>query len=266
MSDTNLSKETTPISTQTFDDIPVARREHDDSETMQRRNRAKRRYWLWGTIGFAIAILVGAFTSFLQPTLSSTDAVTPATTGLQSAVTWSTPNAPAETLLNHYPYDEAAVSSLKSVVADGSIRLRATAADKYLEMAEAARRDGVRLSALSGFRTLQEQNSLFFDVKAERGQRPTERATVSAPPGYSEHHTGYAIDIGDATRSATHLEITFESTPAFRWLQRNAARFGFEMSFPKDNPQNVSYEPWHWRFVGDRDSLETFYKARQSAP
>jgi D-alanyl-D-alanine carboxypeptidase len=58
------------------------------------------------------------------------------------------------------------------------------------------------------------------------------------------------------------LNVSFEETPAFQWLKDHAAFHSFELSFPKDNPQGVSYEPWHWRFVGDRDSLETFYKAR----
>ena len=58
------------------------------------------------------------------------------------------------------------------------------------------------------------------------------------------------------------VEPGFENTAAFHWLEANAARYSFELSFPRDNPQGISYEPWHWRFVGDRESLETFYKAR----
>ncbi|MEM7758056.1 MAG: D-alanyl-D-alanine carboxypeptidase family protein, partial [Cyanobacteria bacterium P01_A01_bin.40] len=79
---------------------------------------------------------------------------------------------------------------------------------------------------------------------------------------YSEHHTGYAVDIGDGNAPATHLETDFANTAAFRWLEQNALKYSFELSFPPDNKQGVSYEPWHWRFVGDRDSLETFYKVR----
>jgi zinc D-Ala-D-Ala carboxypeptidase len=104
---------------------------------------------------------------------------------------------------------------------------------------------------------------LFFDLKAQNGEVATERADVSAPPGYSEHHTGYAVDIGDGSLPATDLEVSFETTPAFKWLQKKAAHYNFELSFPKNNPQGVSYEPWHWRFVGDRNSLETFYKDRR---
>ncbi|HEY9618014.1 MAG TPA: D-alanyl-D-alanine carboxypeptidase family protein, partial [Microcoleaceae cyanobacterium] len=54
-----------------------------------------------------------------------------------------------------------------------------------------------------------------------------------------------------------------EQTAAFQWLQANAAHYSFELSFPKDNRQGVSYEPWHWRYVGDIQSLKTFYRARQ---
>ena len=82
---------------------------------------------------------------------------------------------------------------------------------------------------------------------------------MSAPPGYSEHHTGYAVDFIDESRPETHVEESFETTLAYQWLEKNAAFFNFEMSFPKDNDSNVSFEPWHWRYVGDQDSLETFY-------
>ena len=54
----------------------------------------------------------------------------------------------------------------------------------------------------------------------------------------------------------------FEKTAAFSWLKNNAAKYSFELSFPPDNHQGISYEPWHWRYVGDQESLETFYKAR----
>ncbi|MGK7898796.1 MAG: D-alanyl-D-alanine carboxypeptidase family protein, partial [Xenococcus sp. (in: cyanobacteria)] len=130
------------------------------------------------------------------------------------------------------------------------------------QMQGAARNQGIILSALSGFRSVEAQNYLFFNVKEQRVQDATTRAEVSAPPGYSEHHTGYAIDIGDGRVPATDLSPNFANTAAFRWLEENAARYSFELSFPPDNPQGISYEPWHWRFVGDRNSLETFYKAR----
>ncbi len=167
-----------------------------------------------------------------------------------------------DTMLGHLRYKEAPLSELASIVSDGSIKLRKPAAQAYREMEAAAQRDGVTLVPISGFRSLTDQDYLFFGKKAERGQVATERAKVSAPPGYSEHHTGYAMDLGDGAAPATNLSLTFENTRAYQWLQANAAFYSFEISFPKNNKQGVSYEPWHWRYVGDRDSLETFYKAR----
>lgn len=173
-----------------------------------------------------------------------------------------TPNKTQNNLLGHLPYDVAAESKLAPVTADSSLKMRPAAAKKFQEMQAAAKADGVSLILLSAFRDVQTQEQLFFGVKEQRVQNATTRAEVSAPPGYSEHHTGYAVDLGDGQVPATNLEIDFDQTPAFRWLQQNALKYSFEMSFPPDNIQGVSYEPWHWRFVGDRDSLETFYKVR----
>ena len=167
-------------------------------------------------------------------------------------------------LLGHLRYEIAPPDQLEAVTsAPDSIQLRPVAAAAYREMSEAAQAAGITLALLSGFRTEDDQDYLFFDIKKARNQAVQTRAEVSAPPNYSEHHTGYAIDIGDATRPETHLSESFETTPAFAWLQANAARYSFELSFPQNNVQGVSYEPWHWRFVGDQDSLETFYRARQ---
>lgn len=166
------------------------------------------------------------------------------------------------TLLGHLPYDEAPAAELKAIVADGRFQLRTAAADAFLAMQRAARRDGVTLVPISAFRGISDQQRIFFEIKAQRQQAATERAEVSAPPGYSEHHTGYAIDLGDGTAPSANLNEAFERTAAFRWMEVNATRFNFELSFPRGNRQGVIYEPWHWRFVGDRHSLETFYLAR----
>ncbi len=169
---------------------------------------------------------------------------------------------PIENVLGHLPYEQAKPSELVPITADGSIRLKKSAATEFKKMQSSARREGIILTAISGFRDEATQQYLFFEVKKNRRQDTSTRAEVSAPPGYSEHHTGYAIDIGDGKVPATNLNTNFEKTSAFRWLEKNAARYSFELSFPRDNPQGISYEPWHWRYVGDRHSLETFYKVR----
>jgi D-alanyl-D-alanine carboxypeptidase len=172
------------------------------------------------------------------------------------------PESPPD-LFGHHAYREAPPNQLRTVgrAGDGyEIRLREAAAKSYLSMDAAAKADGVDLVVISGFRTIAEQQELFFEISKQRNQTPAQRAKVSAPPGHSEHHTGYALDIGDSNVPSANLSTSFEKTAAFQWLQNNAAKYGFEMSFPPNNPQGVMYEPWHWRFVGDDDSLATFYK------
>ncbi len=167
-----------------------------------------------------------------------------------------------ENLLGHLRYEEAQKYQLTKIAANGKIKLRKEAAQKYLQMQADAKANGIILKPISGFRSVQEQKYLFFKIKEKRGELASKRAKVSAPPGYSEHHTGYAVDLGDGKVPSTNLSPNFEKTAAFRWLEKNAPRYSFELSFPKNNPQGISYEPWHWRYVGDLESLETFYKAR----
>lgn len=258
MSDTELSNQSTQLSAAHLgDDIPEARR---DMVTPEPYPRSKFRYWGWGLLGLAIALLLGAMTN--RGWVTPPTAFVPADAGLRTAFTWT--QLPTGTLLGHFPYKEAPLNMLRPITPNGQIQLHQAAAAKYLEMAKAARSAKVELVPISGFRSLTDQDYLFFDLKAQQGTQTMQRAAINAPPGYSEHHTGYAIDIGDGTRPETNLELSFETTAAFRWLQANAVRFGYELSFPQNNPQGVDYEPWHWRFVGDRASLETFYKARIS--
>ncbi|MFM7381513.1 MAG: D-alanyl-D-alanine carboxypeptidase family protein [Microcystaceae cyanobacterium] len=176
------------------------------------------------------------------------------------------PTPGLDNVLGHLPYPEAPLKDLKAITPDGRWQLRKAAADNFLQMQRAARTAGVSLVPISAFRSVKNQEQIFFGIKQARNQEARQRAEVSAPPGYSEHHTGYAVDIGDGTVPSANLSQRFEQTPAFRWLQKNAARYDFELSFTPNNPQGVSYEPWHWRFVGDRHSLETFYRARNLQP
>ncbi|WP_242031903.1 D-alanyl-D-alanine carboxypeptidase family protein [Microcoleus sp. FACHB-672] len=168
--------------------------------------------------------------------------------------------APKPVLYGHLAYAEAPQNELVNV--GNGEKLRQNAAAKFKEMVAAAGKKNIRLIPLSGFRSIQEQRSVFYDTAAARGQSPEERAKVSAPPGYSEHHTGYAIDIGDASHPELNFSPDLENTPAFRWMLANAETYGFELSFPRNNSQGVTYEPWHWRYVGDRQSQEIFKAAR----
>lgn len=165
-----------------------------------------------------------------------------------------------DTLLNHRRYDEAKQTELVPLDPSSELKLQPVAQASVSAMLEKARIEGVKLSVISAFRTVEDQDFLYFKIKAERGQTAKTRAAVSAPPGYSEHHTGYAVDFIDASQPDTQLSQSFETTAAFKWLVKNAGYFNFEMSFPKNGDSAVSYEPWHWRYVGDQKSLELFYK------
>ncbi len=246
------------------EDIPVALR--DSPEAAPKRLSPRLTLLITGISGLIVLGLIASFWFFViapRNTVVSEPASTGTTpTDTQTSDSVNSQDNNVDALLGHLTYPEAPESELLPITADRRIRLRKVAAERYKAMTQAARREGVILVAISGFRSVKEQEQLFFGVGARRNQTPSERAAVSAPPGHSEHHTGYAVDIGDGSVPATNLQTNFENTKAFKWLEGNAARFGFEISFPENNSQGVSYEPWHWRFVGDRHSLELFYKAR----
>lgn len=174
----------------------------------------------------------------------------------------TTASAPTDTLLGHRRYKEvnrAKLVSIQGFPGSPPITLHRGALDRYRALIKAARREGVVLVPISGFRSERYQQELYDRQLGKLGSVES-ATTINAPPGYSEHHTGYAIDFGDGTKLETNTKLSFERTPAFAWLKTHGAKYGFQMSFAKDNPDRVSYEPWHWRFVGTRDALETFYQ------
>ena len=264
-----------------MDDIPEALR--DTAEARKKfLAQVSPIWWLGGGISIAaIAIIAAIVTSGqISPRDLSAEATSEKQT--QPAPAEISPESENEQLipteatltqepeqdqvLGHFAYEEAIASQLQPIYPGSSLRLRSAAAQKFREMVAAASASGVSLVPISGFRSLEEQRYLFFGIKEQRSQDTSKRAEVSAPPGYSEHHTGYAVDIGDGRAPGTNLSPSFETTTAFAWLQQNAPRYSFELSFPRDNPQGINYEPWHWRYVGDQDSLETFYKNRDLTP
>ena len=162
---------------------------------------------------------------------------------------------PERRILGHLPYEE--IPKDKLVLIEPNIEVHIDMRDSLLNMREEAKKDGIYLVFLSGFRSINLQNEIFYSLKSFRNQVAAERARVSAPPGYSEHSTGFAIDIGDATQRETDFETEFENTDAFRWLIKNAAKFHFKLSFNKNN-KYIDYEPWHWRYEGSIEALKVF--------
>lgn len=117
------------------------------------------------------------------------------------------------------------------------------AASAWHAMKAAAHGEGIVLELVSAFRDVLEQAQIIRDKQA-RGMAMETILTLSAPPGYSEHHTGRALDIN--TPGCEAREEPFEDTDAFGWLTGNAGRFGFALSYPRGNPLGFTYEPWHW--------------------
>lgn len=232
------------------DDIPVAQRTLPVGLTPSRRRSRLLGLGLIGIPSFIALILVfpGPLRDWLSP---------PPVSGIQARLSAD------GRLLGHFPYTEAPAAELVPI--GGGLTMQRDAAIALATMIEAAAADGVELQVLSAFRSVELQKSLFFDVKSERNQSADERARVSAPPGFSEHSTGLAVDLGDGSDPSTNLNRSFDRTPAFAWLVANAARHHFALSFPENNRQGVSYEPWHWRFEGSAEALKQFAPAHRLA-
>ena len=122
-------------------------------------------------------------------------------------------------------------------------QLTPEAAAKWQQMVEAAASCSIRLLIVSGYRSYEYQAELIHK-KIIAGQSIEEILKVSAAPGYSQHHTGTAIDI--ATPGSRPLTEEFETSDAFQWLTQHAVDYGFSMTYPRDNPYGFVFEPWHW--------------------
>ncbi|MBS0590968.1 MAG: D-alanyl-D-alanine carboxypeptidase family protein [Proteobacteria bacterium] len=117
------------------------------------------------------------------------------------------------------------------------------AARAWRRMRDAAARDNIELEIVSAFRSVEYQLGI-LRRKLDRGQSMDQILRVSAAPGYSEHHTGRALDV--TTPGYAALETEFERSPAFAWLRINAQLYKFALSYPRGNRHGIAYEPWHW--------------------
>lgn len=108
-----------------------------------------------------------------------------------------------------------------------------------------AKSNGIDLYVKSAFRSFDEQQSIKSAYTVTFGAGTAN--TFSADQGYSEHQLGTTVDF--ITTGLNGELDGFEKTKAYEWLTSNAHRFGFILSYPKNNDYYV-FEPWHWRFVG----------------
>jgi D-alanyl-D-alanine carboxypeptidase len=185
-------------------------------------------------------------------------AASPASAHVGPAIAALAPGTDGRTL-GHLPYGDVSMADLVVAPAGFSVGAtcrinRAVAPDLDRLLTAAADEPGVSrsLRGISCHRSIAHQTAVFcHEGRRTACVNAVDRARSVAPPGYSEHATGYAIDFGiRPTRACPDVSYCFASTPAGQWLLAHAPDYGFELSFPAGNQQGVTWEPWHWRWVG----------------
>ena len=126
-------------------------------------------------------------------------------------------------------------------------KIRADVYEEFKKMYNAAKNDNVSIFIASPYRSYSDQNSLYTYYVNTDGKQNAD--TYSARPGFSEHHTGLAMDL--IPEYGLDLD-TFENSDGFKWMQENAYKYGFILRYPKDKEYITGYiyEPWHYRYVG----------------
>ena len=134
---------------------------------------------------------------------------------------------------------------LSSKYAVGTQKLRKEAKDKFMEMCDAAKEDGISIKAGSTYRSYSYQQGLYNRYVNRDGKKEADR--YSARAGYSEHQTGLAIDILNGKN-----EFIDEDNKEYDWLVNNCYKFGYILRYTKEDEAITGYqfESWHFRYVG----------------
>jgi D-alanyl-D-alanine carboxypeptidase len=119
---------------------------------------------------------------------------------------------------------------------------------------------GIDLTAFSTYRDFARQKELYTGYVAKDGEEAADR--YSARPGYSEHQTGLAFDIGESGEEEHWASSSFGDTEGGKWLMDNAPKFGFILRYPKGAEKITGYmhESWHYRYVGKKAAAEIHSK------
>lgn len=138
----------------------------------------------------------------------------------------------------HLPNDYAPTD----LIGKGKFAVRSQTSKAFNKMAQAAKKDGVNLFILSGFRPYKRQEYLFNRSVKNRGIEHAEKYV--ARPGASQHQLGTAVDISS-------VEDSFVNSKEYAWLKENACKYGFSLSFPKGQEEKTGYsfESWHYRYI-----------------
>lgn len=137
--------------------------------------------------------------------------------------------------------------------------MRKEAAAALERLFAAAKKDGIFLAGVSGYRSYATQDSLFRYYVQTQGEETARR--YSAEPGHSEHQTGLTMDVSGSTGKCA-ADDCFAGTPEAVWLEKHVAEYGFVIRYPKGKEQitGYAYEPWHLRYVGTKIAQEVMAK------
>lgn len=133
--------------------------------------------------------------------------------------------------------------------------MRKEAAGALEKLVAAAKKDGVSLAGVSGYRSEATQKSLFDNYVKKDGEEAARK--YSAVPGFSEHQTGLAMDVSGSDGKCAASDC-FAGTKEAKWLAAHSAEYGFIIRYPKgkDDITGYQYEPWHLRYVGTKTAKE----------
>lgn len=150
-------------------------------------------------------------------------------------------------LNEHYTPSELVIidPEYATVSSDTNLQIHVSVWPKLKRLLEEARSDDLALRVASGYRSFGTQASLKSRYVVTFGAKTANQ--FSADQGYSEHQLGTTVDF--TTEKLGAVSDSFTETAEYKWLQENAHRFGFILSYPADNGY-YQFEPWHWRFVG----------------
>ncbi len=152
-------------------------------------------------------------------------------------------------------YEPIEITNISLSYSYGNNKVSKETNDAYIEMAKAAKVDGIQLMANSTYRTYKRQDEIYKDFYYSKGISYADKYAARA--GYSEHQTGLAIDIFTTGNSTTS---NFEESEAFKWLSTNAHKYGFILRYPKNKEYltGYNYESWHYRYLGVETATKVY--------
>lgn len=153
---------------------------------------------------------------------------------------------------------------LRSNISSDERLLRSEAAKALESLVQAAAKAGITLNLQSGYRSYTFQQNLYNGYVKQQGQAAADR--TSARPGYSEHQTGLAADLGGTSKPGCNVEKCYAETPEGIWLAANAYTYGFLVRYTetKESVTGYDYEPWHIRYIGTDLARELYNQKVQT--